>query len=382
MSKWEKVSLGEIGDIVTGNTPPTKHKEYYISNDIQFYKPNDFKELIVNKLEKSTAYVSKNAKEKIRFLPSGSVLTTCIGIIGKVGVLDHAATCNQQINAIIPDYSKIEPRFLAYCILSKNEHLKNTANAPIVPIINKTQFSKVDIHLPSLDVQKKITKTLDTVSELIALRKKQLAELDDLIKSTFYDMFGDPENNEKGWRKYAFGDVAIIDTKMTKEFEKYPDLPHIGIDCIEKNTGKILPYQLIKDSSLISGKYIFDDRHIIYSKIRPNLNKVAMPGFSGLCSADAYPILPVSGKTNKYYLAYILRSEYFLTYILEHSGRTNIPKVNKQQLQGFLLPVPPISLQNQFAEIVTKVEEQKGLVQEAINESQYLFDSLMNECFK
>lgn len=243
-------------------------------------------------------------------------------------------------------------------------------------------IKEIDIEFPSLDEQKEIAQTLELASELIALRKKQLAELDNLIKSTFFDMFGDPVVNEKGWEKYVFSDVAIIDTRMTKEFEKYSDVPHIGIDCIEKDSGKILHYKLIKDSGLISGKYIFDDRHIIYSKIRPNLNKVAMPDFSGLCSADAYPILPVSGKVNKYYLAYILRSEYFLSYILEHSDRTNIPKVNKQQLQGFLLPVPPIFLQKQFAQIVTKIEEQKSLVQKALDESQYLFDSLMSEYFE
>ncbi len=243
-------------------------------------------------------------------------------------------------------------------------------------------LKELKIILPPFEIQKQIADTLDTVSVLLALHKQQFAELDNLIKSTFYDMFGDPVTNEKGWKIYNFTDAAVIDTKMTIDFNTYADYPHIGIDCIEKNTGTILDYKLVKESNLISGKYLFSDKHIIYSKIRPNLNKVALPTFTGLCSADAYPILPIEKIVNRYYLVYILRSEFFLNYILDFCGRTNIPKVNIIQLKGFQLPIPPLYLQIQFATTVSKIEEQKAIVKKAINETQYLFDSLMNEYFE
>src|SRR5699024_8667848 len=124
-----------------------------------------------------------------------------------------------------------------------------------------------------------------------------------------------------------------------------------------KNTGKLINYISVRESNLTSGKYLFDERHIIYSKIRPNLNKVATPDFKGLCSADSYPIL-INDRCRKEFLVFVLRSEYFLNYILSYSSRTNIPKVNKEQLGGFKIPLPPIELQNQFAEFVKQIDKQ------------------------
>ena len=169
---------------------------------------------------------------------------------------------------------------------------------------------------------------------------------------------------------------------MTKDFETYKEYPHIGIDSIEKNTGNILEYSLVKDCNLKSGKYIFDERHIIYSKIRPNLNKVALPNFKGLCSADSYPILCNKGIIERIYLGYVLRSEFFLNYILNFSGRTNIPKVNKEQLKGFNMPVPPIELQNKFADFVKQVDKLKFEMEKSLKELEDNFNSLMQKAFR
>lgn len=146
---------------------------------------------------------------------------------------------------------------------------------------------------------------------------------------------------------------------MIHDFHNYEDYPHIGIDSIEKDTGNILAYRTIGEDHVISGKYLFTANHIIYSKIRPNLNKVALPDFDGLCSADAYPILPIEGKSNRYFLAFILRSNLFLSYILAFSNRTNLPKVNKAQIERFRCPLPPIEMQDRFAVFYKQVDKSK-----------------------
>lgn len=160
----------------------------------------------------------------------------------------------------------------------------------------------------------------------------------------------------------VFDEFASIDANMTTDYEKYANYPHIGIDSIEKDTGVLSGYRTVKEDNVISGKYIFTKDHIIYSKIRPNLNKVALPDFNGLCSADAYPILPKAGKTNRIYLAVLLRSEFFLSYILGFSARSNMPKVNRQQITGFKAPLPPLALQNQFAEFYQQSDKSKYLL--------------------
>ena len=169
------------------------------------------------------------------------------------------------------------------------------------------------------------------------------------------------KDNPNMWPIESFNEFAEIDTKMIKDYDKYADYPHIGVDSIQSQTGELIGFRTVKEDAVVSGKYLFGSQHIIYSKIRPNLNKVALPDFEGLCSADAYPILPKSN-CNRVYLAYVLRSEYYLSYILKLSGRSNIPKVNKVQIQGFKMPLPPIELQNQFADFVRQVDKSKFIL--------------------
>ena len=207
--------------------------------------------------------------------------------------------------------------------------------------------------------QDDIVAILDKTNNLIRSRRQEIQELDDLIKARFVEMFGDFKANTKGWPVVGFDEIAIIDGNMTTDYERYADYPHIGIDSIEKDTGLLKGYRTVAEDGVISGKYVFTPAHIIYSKIRPNLNKVALPDFVGLCSADAYPILPISGKCNRIFLAYDMRSAFFLDYILQFCSRTNLPKVNRKEVAGFRTPLPPILLQDEFSVFVQQVDKSK-----------------------
>lgn len=220
-------------------------------------------------------------------------------------------------------------------------------------------LKKVQIEYPDSNVQAKIVNILDKVSDLIGKKNAQLLALDDLVRSRFVELFGDLKLNSKHWKIVGFKECADIDTNMIHDFEGYEDYPHIGIDSIEKETGRLVGYRTIAEDGVVSGKYLFTPAHIIYSKIRPNLNKVALPNFDGLCSADAYPILVKEGICNREYFGYTLRSRFFLDYILAFSNRTNLPKVNKSQVEGVKLPLPPIELQNQFANFVHRIDKSK-----------------------
>ena len=194
-------------------------------------------------------------------------------------------------------------------------------------------------------------------------------------------MFGDLAKNPKNWEIKNFKDCAIIDTKMVKDFDRYADYPHIGIDSIEKETGVLSGYRTVKEDNVISGKYLFTSEHIIYSKIRPNLNKVAMPNFAGLCSADAYPILVKKEVVTREYLTYTMRSDFYISYILTLSRRANMPKVNKEQVESFNLPVPPLALQQQFAAFVQQIDKSKFTVQKSLEKAETLYKSLMQQYF-
>mgnify|MGYP001060735176 CR=1 FL=1 len=246
-----------------------------------------------------------------------------------------------------------------------------------------TQAAMRRMLIPSrtIEGQKAIVRLLNRIQMLIKVEKEQLKKYDELIKSRFVEMFGNLKKNDREWEVCSFTDFAKIDTVMIHDFKGYEDYPHIGINSIEKETGNILSYRTIKEDSVISGKYLFTSDHIIYSKIRPNLNKVALPGFKGLCSADAYPILPKKERCNRIFLSYTMRSPIFLDYILAYSDRTNLPKVNKIQVEGFRCPMPDIALQEQFAIFVHQVDKLRFATQKALTETQQLFDSLMQKYF-
>ena len=279
--------------------------------------------------------------------------------------------------------SEINKQYLYYYLKSDItlQRIKTVATGSVRDNLKLDMLSEFPIELPDKKEQSLIVDILDKTKQVIALRKEELDALDNLIKARFVEFFGDLKSNSKGWKIVGFKECADIDTNMIHNFEGYENYPHIGIDSIEKETGRLIGYRTIAEDGVISGKYLFTPAHIIYSKIRPNLNKVALPDFEGLCSADAYPILVKEEICNREYLGYTLRSNYFLDYILAFSNRTNLPKVNKNQVEGFILPLPPIEIQNRFSDFVHRIDKSKVKVQKSLDETQCLFDSLMQKYF-
>lgn len=258
---------------------------------------------------------------------------------------------------------EINKQYLYYYLKSDItlQRIKTVATGSVRDNLKLDMLSEFPIELPNKKEQSLIVDILDKTKQVIALRKKELDALDNLIKARFVELFGDLKSNSKGWKIVGFKECADIDTNMIHNFEGYENYPHIGIDSIEKETGRLIGYRTIAEDGVISGKYLFTPAHIIYSKIRPNLNKVALPDFEGLCSADAYPIFVKEGICNREYLGYTLRSNYFLDYILAFSNRTNLPKVNKNQVERFILPLPPIEIQNRFSDFVHRIDKSKVL---------------------
>ena len=308
------------------------------------------------------------------------------GNVGRVAMLEAdmlPAALNQRVACLRLKSSKISKKYLFHILNSDYFEQQCIQSSKGVAQKNmSTEWLKdYEIPLYSPEQQNKIVSVLDRVYLIINTQKKQLQKLDELVKARFVEMFGDLKTNPKGWPILSFPEFAEIDGNMTTDYERYADYPHIGIDSIEKGTGKLSGYRTVREDGVISGKYIFTPKHIIYSKIRPNLNKVALPDFYGLCSADAYPVLPNYKNCNRIFLATAMRSEYFLEYILQFSSRTNLPKVNRKEIAGFRMPLPPLSLQEQFATFVEQVDKSKVAVQKSLDEAQLLFDSLMQQYF-
>jgi type I restriction enzyme S subunit len=183
-------------------------------------------------------------------------------------------------------------------------------------------------------------------------------------------------------RAFALGDLAVVGGQLVSPLEKpYSEMLHVGPEDIESGTGRLLRSRPARELGLISLKYLFDAQAIIYSKIRPNLNKVVRPGFPGLCSADAYPIWPRTDAVDSSFLFHFLRSSTFLRQVLRTSARTGMPKVNREDLQRVKLRLPPPKVQEQIGAIGDEFDRQLSLVSELIRLQRLLSSTVHADVF-
>ncbi|HEB7538785.1 TPA: restriction endonuclease subunit S [Campylobacter coli] len=186
---WEWKSLGEIGEIITGTTPSKNNPNFY-GNEYPLFKPSDLNGDMIIKYASDN--LSKLGFDNARNLPKDTILVVCIGAsIGKVGVSGVNGSCNQQINAIIPN-SAFTSKYLFFVCLSNyfQTILKKNASQTTLPIINKTEFSKLQIPLPPLKEQEQIASHLDELSSHVKnLKQNYQAQIKDLqeLKNSLLD---------------------------------------------------------------------------------------------------------------------------------------------------------------------------------------------------
>ena len=373
MSKWEMVRLGDVASFNMGQSPSSESYNS-IGEGLPFFQgKTDFG--LMHPTVRMYCTEPKKTAEKY------DILISVRAPVGTVNIATEICCIGRGLASITQKEKISDYKYLFYYLYCIENDIARMGVGSTFKAISKKDLDTIKIPLPPLSVQQKIADILDRANVLIEKRKSQIEKLDLLVKSRFVEMFGDFAINDMGWDVKPFGEFAIIDATMTTEYDKYADFPHIGIDSIESGTGELKGYRTVKQDGVKSGKYIFTPDHIIYSKIRPNLNKVALPTFEGLCSADAYPIRNNETNCDKVFLAYVLRSELFLAYILPLSFRTNFPKANREQIAGFSMPLPPLPLQNRFAYFVRAVDKSKFILQQALDKQYLLYKSLMQKCF-
>lgn len=161
-----------------------------------------------------------------------------------------------------------------------------------------------------------------------------------------------------GWERKGFEDVIeVVNGQVDPKNEPYRSMPHIGPANMEKTTGRLLNYRTAEEDDVASGKYLFTEKHILYSKIRPELCKVVYPNFCGVASADVYPITAKKGVADTNFLFYIFLSKRFHSYAVSVSARTGMPKVNREDLLQYAVNLPPLDQQRKIAAILSTWDE-------------------------
>ena len=241
--------------------------------------------------------------------------------------------------------------------------------------IKEAEFLDFPFPLPSLEEQKRIVSILDKAKSIQEARERQLAALDELASSLFQSV------NRLSNTKVTLGEVLSFSSRSIIPGAEHQNMPNIGPDCIEPNTGFLKGWRTIQEDSAISAKYLFTEGDILYSKIRPYLNKVSIADFTGLCSSEIYPLTVKKEIANTYYITYLLRSSIFLQYSELNSTGANIPRINKSNIEKFEFELPDLNIQNIFAEKNKKILHTRSFVQSSLEEYKLLLRSLQSSLF-
>lgn len=320
----------------------------------------------------------------------GDVLLTIVGTVGRTAVVDEdmpAFALQRSVAVLHPKNDVCLPRFLMYALRGKRTYIENRAKGVAQKGIYLKEVSDIDIYIPDISNQEIIINKLDKVNAIIKLRQEELLALDDLIKARFVEMFGDPIQNPKGWEVVTIGDIVTEvrygTSKPAVEGGKYPylrmnnltadghldlnDLKYIDIpdDEIEKcvvRKGDVL-FNRTNSIELVGKTAVFDlpeDMIIAGYIIRVRLTEKMLPEV-------------LSQYMNLEALKCILRGM--------AKGAVNQANINAQELQSIKVYIPEMELQKQFVKIKEQIYKSKVAVQKALDETQMLFDSLMQKYF-
>lgn len=390
-----EIELKKLGEITTGNTPSKKDGSYWNSEDICFVKPDRIADEGITLINDSSEYISENARSKARVVSKDAVFVTCIGSIGKIGIAssgDYAF--NQQINVIEPN-EKVLPRYLAYNLSYSKPRLEAIANAPVVPIINKTQFGDFKLNIEEDRAkQAEIVSVLDKLTGIIEYRKIELESFDELIKVRFVEMFGDPNLNPKKWDVVNISEV--VDGKVSNGFfakrDDYCDDGNIRVLGVANIVNRM--YSNLEDLPRTNA----DDKDIEKFEVKYGDMLFCRSSLvaEGIGKAS---IIPEDVQENILFECHVIRlpldlskcvpefmqtlstMDYFRNQVISQSKTATMTTIGQDGILKTDIILPPIDKQKEFYDFVKQVDKSKAAVQKSLDETQLLFNSLMQKYF-
>ena len=318
----------------------------------------------------------------------GDILISWSASLGVYIWSEGKALLNQHIFKVVFDKVVIDKNYFVYAVRRKLVEMGMKTHGATMKHIVKKDFDATLIPYPTLDKQAEIAANLNKVSSIIEAREQELQLLDNLIKARFVELFGDPVMNEKGWITKSLLDMGRCKNGMNFHYDdEGVEINCLGVGDFKElsiidNTDE-LPTVSLKE--MPSEEYLLKDDDIVF--VRSNGNKALVgrsiavyPGnvpttFSGFC-------IRYRKYDNEIIVPYLLRALKVDSMRMKVTGRgANIQNLNQQILGTLVIPVPPIELQNQFADFVKQVDKSKVKVQKVLDATQKLFDSLMQQYF-
>ncbi|MDZ4309600.1 MAG: restriction endonuclease subunit S [Cypionkella sp.] len=246
------------------------------------------------------------------------------------------------------DQTKLDFDFLHYAMRTLN--LPSMARG-VKPGINRNDVYGLTIPLPPLEEQQLIVAVLDEAFEGLARARAHAQSNLRNTRELFESIKADALRYDGGdSATVTLDDVTVIASSLVDPREEtFADMLHLGAGNMVTGSDLLVDVKTAREEKLISGKYTFDENTVLYSKIRPYLRKAARPDFSGLCSADVYPLTPKAGRLDRDYLFHLLLGHDFTEYAISGSDRAGMPKVNRDHMFRYAFALPPMAAQQESA---------------------------------
>lgn len=381
---WTYKTFGEVFDLQMGRTPDRKNPSLFGGDNIWV----SIRDIDGKYIEDSKEHITNEAvvNSGIKLVKKGTVIMSFKLTVGKCAIARKDLYTNEAIMAFNVDKGFIlDSSFLYYYL--QGYRWSGTNKAVMGLTLNKATISKQKIAIPPLAEQERIVAELDLLSGVIEKKKEQLKAYDQLAQSIFYTMFGDPIDNPKGWEVKIIGDLSSEMRYGTSrpacengEFKylRMGNLTNEGYLNLEDLKRISIPENEIEKCIVRKGDVLFN-----------RTNSLELIGKTCLFDLDE-PMIIAGYLIRVRFKELILPVFFTRLFNLQEikkklrsmaKGAVNQANINSKELASIKIPVPPLSLQEEFAEKIEAIERQKALVQQSIEETQTMFDCTMDKYF-
>lgn len=389
-----KYKLKDIFDLQMGKTPSRNNQDYW--------KTEDYKWISIADLSKTGKYIYDTKEylselaikdSGIKVIPANTVIMSFKLSIGKIAITAEDMYSNEAIMAFHDKHVvDILPEYIYYMFKYKDWD-KGSNKAVLGKTLNKATLSEIEIEISSIKEQRDIVNILDKMMSIIEDRKSELILLDDLVKARFVEMFGDPFINEKEFVKAPMGNYMTLLTDFSSN-GSYKTLDSSVTMYDEPNYAWMVRTTDLESKDMTAIKYIDENAYELLAKSKIFggeiiMNKIGSAGKVYLMPEIDMPaslgrnafMFRYDERINVKFLYYLLTSEYGQREIHQYVRGAVTKTITKNDVRAVLIIVPPIKLQNEFVDFVTRTEKSKVAVQQALDKAQLLFDSLMQQYF-
>lgn len=383
----EYKKICEITSVVTGGTPSTSVDEYWAGGSIPWLQSGCCQNCDVNEAEKFITQAGYD-NSSARLMPKDTVMIALTGATaGKLGYLNFEACGNQSITGILP-CDLLNQKFLFYYLISKRPQILSDCVGGAQAHISQGYVKNIHVPMCPLAVQEKIVKILDKTMEIIVSRKRELEELDNLIKSRFVELFGSMESkipisemcNVTGGYSFKSGDIS------NDGAIKILQIGNVYLDNVSWETTNYLPEGFDEKYS----KFMLDEGDIVVALTRPIIQSLGNVKACIVKSSDLPCLLNqrvgriVAKKEKSVFLEFIygcLMTDDFTRYVESCSIGCSQPNISTKDIENYLIPNATYEEQKAYVEFKKQTDKSKFEVQKSLEETQILMDALMQKYF-